>query len=86
MMKIQVDHNRDGIDHRGVRSDNVFKSKTLDTDERFSLYSRPAWPPPLDFCSIYPQMPAQTVVQWALSCHEPFDCCFQCRRWARRGF
>ena len=61
--EIQVDHNRDGIDRRGVSSDNVFKSKTLDTDEKFSLYSRPAWPPPLDFCSIYPQMPAQTVVQ-----------------------
>jgi hypothetical protein len=29
--EIQVDHNRDGIDRRGVGSDNVFKSKTLDT-------------------------------------------------------
>jgi plastocyanin len=54
--------NHDDIPHTVVSSDNVFKSKTLDTDEKFSFI--PTKPGTYSyFCSIHPKMTAQIVVQ-----------------------
>ena len=56
--------NRDDIPHTVVSSDNgnAFKSKTLDTDEKFSF--TPTKPGTYSyFCSIHPKMTAQIVVQ-----------------------
>ena len=54
--------NHDDIPHTVVSSDNVFKSKTLDTDEKFSFI--PSQPGTYSyFCSIHPKMTAQIVVQ-----------------------
>ena len=54
--------NGDDIPHNVVSSDNVFKSKTLDTDEKFSF--TPTKPGTYSyFCSIHPKMTAKVVVQ-----------------------
>jgi plastocyanin len=54
--------NRDDIPHTVVSSDNAFKSKTLDTDEKFSFTPTKAGTYSY-FCSIHPKMTAQIVVQ-----------------------
>ena len=54
--------NRDDIPHTVVSTDKVFKSKVLDTDERFSFtFSTPGTFP--YFCSIHPKMTGKVVVQ-----------------------
>jgi plastocyanin len=54
--------NGDDIPHTVVSSDNAFKSKTLDTDEKFSF--TPTKPGTYSyFCSIHPKMTAKVVVQ-----------------------
>jgi len=54
--------NRDDIPHTVVSTDNVFKSKALDTDEKFSF--TPTKPGTYTyFCSIHPKMTAKVVVQ-----------------------
>jgi len=54
--------NRDDIPHTVVSTDGLFKSKVLDTDEKFSFtFSKPgtfAY-----FCSIHPKMTGKVVVQ-----------------------
>ena len=56
--------NRDDIPHTVVSSDDpkVFKSKVLDTDEKFSFTFTKAGTYPY-FCSIHPKMTAKVVVQ-----------------------
>ena len=56
--------NRDDIPHTVVSTDDpkVFKSKVLDTDERFSFTFSKAGTYPY-FCSIHPKMTAKVVVQ-----------------------
>jgi plastocyanin len=54
--------NRDDIPHTVVSDDKVFKSKVLDTDEKFSYtFSKPGTYP--YFCSIHPKMTGNVVVQ-----------------------
>ena len=54
--------NRDDIPHTVVSDDKVFKSKVLDTDEKFSFtFSKPGTYP--YFCSIHPKMTGKVVVQ-----------------------
>ena len=54
--------NRDDIPHTVVNTDKVFKSKVLDTDEKFSFtFSTPGTFP--YFCSIHPKMTGKVVVQ-----------------------
>ena len=56
--------NRDDIPHTVVSSDDpkAFKSKVLDTDEKFSFtFSKPGTYP--YFCSIHPKMTGKVVVQ-----------------------
>lgn len=54
--------NRDDIPHTVVSTDKVFKSKVLDTDEKFSFtFSAPGTFP--YFCSIHPKMTGKVVVQ-----------------------
>ena len=54
--------NRDDIPHTVVSDDKVFKSKALDTDEKFSYtFSKPGTYP--YFCSIHPKMTGKVVVQ-----------------------
>jgi plastocyanin len=54
--------NSDDIPHTVVSSDSSFKSKTLDTDEKFSF--TPSKPGTYSyFCSIHPKMTATVVVQ-----------------------
>jgi plastocyanin len=54
--------NRDDIPHTVVSTDKVFKSKVLDTDEKFSYtFSKPGEYP--YFCSIHPKMTGKVVVQ-----------------------
>jgi plastocyanin len=54
--------NHDDIPHTVVSRDNLFKSKTLDTEEKFSFI--PTQPGTYSyFCSIHPKMTAQIVVQ-----------------------
>jgi len=54
--------NRDDIPHTVVSTDNVFKSKALDTDDKFSF--TPTKPGTYTyFCSIHPKMTATLVVQ-----------------------
>jgi plastocyanin len=54
--------NSDDIPHTVVSSDNSFKSKTLDTDEKFSF--TPTKPGTYSyFCSIHPKMTATVVVE-----------------------
>jgi plastocyanin len=54
--------NRDDIPHTVVSTDKVFKSKVLDTDERFSFtFATPGTFP--YFCSIHPKMTGRVVVK-----------------------
>jgi plastocyanin len=54
--------NHDDIPHTVVSTDNVFKSKVLDTDEKFSFtLTKPGTYP--YFCSIHPKMTGNIVVQ-----------------------
>lgn len=54
--------NRDDIPHTVVSDDKVFKSKVLDTDEKFSYtFSKPGTY--AYFCSIHPKMTGKVVVQ-----------------------
>jgi plastocyanin len=54
--------NRDDIPHTVVSNDGVFKSKVLDTDEKFSFTFSKAGTFPY-FCSIHPKMVGKVVVQ-----------------------
>src|ERR1700688_1218483 len=54
--------NRDDIPHTSVSTDGVFKSKVLDTDEKFSYTFTKAGTYPY-FCSVHPKMTGQIVVQ-----------------------
>ncbi len=54
--------NRDDIPHTVVSTDKVFKSKVLDTDEKFSFTFTKAGTYPY-FCSIHPKMTGQVAVQ-----------------------
>jgi plastocyanin len=55
--------NRDDIPHNAVSNDpKIFKSKVLDTDEKFSFtFSKPGTYS--YFCSIHPKMTGKIVVQ-----------------------
>jgi plastocyanin len=54
--------NRDDIPHTVVSTDGVFKSKALDTDDKFSfVFTKPGTYP--YFCSIHPKMTGTVVVQ-----------------------
>jgi plastocyanin len=54
--------NRDDIPHTVVSQDGVFKSKALDTDDKFSFkFSQPGTYH--YFCSIHPKMTAEVVVK-----------------------
>jgi plastocyanin len=54
--------NHDDIPHTVVSTDKVFKSKVLDTDEKFSFtFSKQGTYP--YFCSIHPKMTGKIVVQ-----------------------
>ena len=54
--------NRDDIPHTVVSTGKVFKSKVLDTDEKFSFtFDKPGTYP--YFCSLHPKMTAKVVVQ-----------------------
>jgi plastocyanin len=54
--------NRDDIPHTVVSTDGVFKSKVLDTDDKFSFTFAKAGTYPY-FCSIHPKMTGKIVVQ-----------------------
>jgi plastocyanin len=56
--------NRDDIPHTVVSTDDpkVFKSKVLDTDEKFSFTFSKAGTYPY-FCSLHPKMTGKVVVQ-----------------------
>jgi plastocyanin len=54
--------NQDDIPHTVVSTDKVFKSKVLDTDEKFSYTFAKAGTYPY-FCSIHPKMTGTVVVQ-----------------------
>ena len=54
--------NRDDIPHTVVSTDKVFKSKVLDTDEKFSFTFDKAGTYPY-FCSVHPKMTGSVVVQ-----------------------
>lgn len=54
--------NRDDIPHTVVSTDGVFKSKVLDTDDKFSFTFSKAGTYPY-FCSIHPKMTGKVVVQ-----------------------
>jgi plastocyanin len=53
--------NRDDIPHTVVSTDKVFKSKVLDTDEKFSFTFDKLGEYPY-FCSIHPKMTGKVVV------------------------
>jgi len=54
--------NRDDIPHTVVSTDGVFKSKVLDTDDKFSYtFSKTGTYP--YFCSIHPKMTGKVIVQ-----------------------
>jgi len=54
--------NRDDIPHTVVADDKTFKSKVLDTDEKFSYtFSKPGTYP--YFFSVHPKMSGKVVVQ-----------------------
>ncbi|MGB8661307.1 MAG: cupredoxin family copper-binding protein [Candidatus Acidiferrum sp.] len=54
--------NRDDIPHTVVSTDKTFKSKVLDTDDKFSFtFTKPGEYP--YFCSIHPKMTGKVVVQ-----------------------
>jgi len=54
--------NRDDIPHTIVSTEKVFKSKVLDTDEKFSFTFDKAGTYPY-FCSIHPKMTGSVVVR-----------------------
>ena len=54
--------NHDDIPHTVVSTDSIFKSKVLDTDEKFSFTFTKAGNYPY-FCSIHPKMTAAVVVK-----------------------
>ena len=54
--------NHDDIPHTVVSDDNAFKSKALDTDEKFSFTPTKAGTYAY-FCSIHPKMTAKLVVE-----------------------
>jgi plastocyanin len=54
--------NRDDIPHTAVSTDGAFKSKVMDTDEKFSYTFAKAGTFPY-FCSIHPKMTGKVVVQ-----------------------
>jgi plastocyanin len=54
--------NRDDIPHTVVSTEGVFKSKVLDTDEKFSFTFGKAGSYPY-YCSIHPKMTGKVVVQ-----------------------
>jgi len=54
--------NRDDIPHTVVSTDGVFKSKVLDTDEKFSFTFGKAGTYEY-FCSVHPKMTGRVVVQ-----------------------
>ena len=54
--------NHDDIPHTVVSTEGVFKSKVLDTDEKFSYTFTKAGTFPY-FCSIHPKMTGKVVVQ-----------------------
>jgi len=54
--------NSDDVPHNVVSTDKAFKSKTLDTDEKFSFtFTKPGTY--TYFCSIHPKMTATVVVK-----------------------
>jgi len=54
--------NSDDIPHTSVSTDGVFKSKVLDTDEKFSYtFTKPGTYP--YYCTIHPKMTGKVVVQ-----------------------
>ena len=54
--------NRDDIPHTAVSIDGVFKSKAMDTDEKFSYtFTRPGTYP--YYCTIHPKMTGKVIVQ-----------------------
>jgi plastocyanin len=54
--------NRDDIPHTVVSTEGAFKSKVLDTDEKFSFTFSKAGTYPY-FCSIHPKMTGKVIVQ-----------------------
>jgi len=54
--------NSDYIPHTSVSTDGVFKSKVLDTDEKFSYTFTKAGTYPY-YCTIHPKMTGKVVVQ-----------------------
>jgi plastocyanin len=54
--------NRDDIPHTVVSTDGVFKSRVLDTDEKFSFTFSKAGTYPY-FCSIHPKMTGKVIAQ-----------------------
>ena len=54
--------NRDDIPHTSVSTEGVFKSKVLDTDEKFSYTFTKAGTYPY-YCTIHPKMTGKVVVQ-----------------------
>jgi len=54
--------NKDDIPHTVVSTEGAFKSKVLDTDEKFSFTFSKAGSYPY-FCSIHPKMTAKVIVQ-----------------------
>jgi len=54
--------NRDDIPHTSVSTDGLFKSKVMDTDEKFSYTFAKAGTYPY-YCSIHPKMTGQVVVK-----------------------
>jgi plastocyanin len=54
--------NRDDIPHTSVSTEDIFKSKVLDTDEKFSYTFTKAGTYPY-YCTIHPKMTGKVVVQ-----------------------
>ena len=54
--------NRDDIPHTSVSTEGVFKSKAMDTDEKFSYTFTKAGTYPY-YCTIHPKMTGQVVVK-----------------------
>jgi plastocyanin len=54
--------NKDDIPHTSVSTEGVFKSKVLDTDEKFSYTFTKAGTYPY-YCTIHPKMTGRVVVQ-----------------------
>jgi len=54
--------NRDDIPHTSVSTEGVFKSKVMDTDEKFSYTFTKAGTYPY-YCTIHPKMTGKVVVQ-----------------------